>query len=47
MSLLKVEHSIYLAYLELIQRAEKFIYIENQFFVTSCLATEEYADSDY
>ena len=30
----KIENSIHLAYLELIKRAENFIYIENQFFIS-------------
>ena len=28
------EHSIYIAYMELIERAKHFIYIENQFFIS-------------
>lgn len=31
----KIENSIHLAYLELIKRAEHFIYIENQFFISA------------
>lgn len=31
----KVENSIQMAYLELIEKAEHFIYIENQFFISS------------
>ena len=31
----KTEHSIQSAYIDLIQKSEKFVYIENQFFVTT------------
>lgn len=32
---LKIENSIHLAYLEMISKSKKFIYIENQFFISS------------
>ncbi|OZJ05541.1 hypothetical protein BZG36_01670 [Bifiguratus adelaidae] len=36
------EHSVYNAYVECITRAEHFIYIENQFFVTACHSDPKY-----
>lgn len=41
MGLMKVEHSIYEAYIQLIEQSQKFIYIENQFFVTNCATYHE------
>ncbi|KKY21562.1 putative phospholipase d1 [Phaeomoniella chlamydospora] len=32
----KVEHSIMTAYCKMIEQSEHFVYIENQFFITSC-----------
>ena len=34
LGLLKVEHSIYEAYIQLIEQSERWIYIENQFFIS-------------
>ena len=33
----KVEHSIMNAYVHLIKHSQRFVYIENQFFITSCV----------
>eukprot|EP00347_Sterkiella_histriomuscorum_P022020 403331965 len=40
LGLLKVEHSIYEAYIQLIEQSKHFIYIENQFFISQCVLHE-------
>lgn len=42
---LRVEQSIHEAYVEAIRRADKFIYIENQYFIGGCQMWEKDADS--
>lgn len=43
----ETEHSILNAYLKLIDSAEHFIYIENQFFITSSLPEDLYCDQKF
>ncbi|RHZ44600.1 hypothetical protein Glove_718g64 [Diversispora epigaea] len=42
LGLAETEHSIFNAYVDTIQNAKHFVYIENQFFITATKASEDY-----